>query len=116
MRRRLRMRRGYLSMTKISLGVRVAIFTLVFSTHFVRAQESGAPQQTTVPVLVELFTSEGCSTCPPADRLLINLKQNQPVAGVQIVALGFHVDYWDHQGWRDRFSSPHYTKRQQIYG
>lgn len=67
------------------------------------------------PVLVELFTSEGCGNCPPADRQLAFLENQQPVAAADVITLGFHVDYFNDRGWKDAYSDARYTKRQQLY-
>jgi len=76
---------------------------------------SAAPQAATGgPVVLELFTSQGCSSCPPADKLLTRLSQDSALAG-RVIPLSFHVDYWDYIGWQDPFDSPRWSERQREY-
>ena len=68
-----------------------------------------------MPVLVELFTSEGCSSCPPADVNLSRIEKAQSFANADVITLSLHVDYWNSLGWQDAYSSPLYSRRQQLY-
>jgi hypothetical protein len=94
----------------IRLWLTAGLGVLLFGTHGSVAADSAQ----TAPVLVELFTSEGCSSCPPAEALLRKL-DTQLVQGAQVIVLEEHVDYWDDLGWKDPFSSHLWTARQTEY-
>ena len=106
------MRRLFLSLATTGVSVMIG---------FVGMRATGSPQNAKPvappawPVVVELFTSEGCSSCPPADALLAKLDEVGRVGNAEVVALEEHVDYWDEQGWRDPFSSHDWTTRQYSY-
>lgn len=99
----------YASVVLSPIGILMCL--LWAGSSFAGTELRSGPEQVT---MLELYTSEGCSSCPPADRWLSNLV-GRPGLWQQFVPLAFHVDYWDYIGWKDRFASAAYGKRQSRY-
>jgi hypothetical protein len=91
---------------------RISLIAFAIVTSILAVQAPAAAQN---PVVVELFTSEGCSSCPPADALLVKLSAQQSKDGPPLILMGEHVDYWNYIGWTDRFSSKQFSERQSEY-
>lgn len=93
--------------------MRRPLFAAMLALFLLTAREA-TPAPEPGPVVIELFTSQGCSSCPPADRLLTKLSRDPKLAG-RVIPLSFHVDYWNYIGWSDPFSSKRWSQRQEGY-
>ena len=97
------------------LSILASLPVLILLVIFAGQVPGRASSPGTGPIVLELFTSEGCSSCPPADKLLGELERRASVNGRPILIMSEHVDYWDGLGWKDRFSSSVFTQRQTDY-
>ena len=104
---------------RLAGGLTLASLSLFGAMALIRPHAQASPRAPgaapRTPVVVELFTSEGCSSCPPADALLARLAEELLDGNVQLIALEEHVDYWNDLGWADPFSSRDWTSRQNVY-
>jgi hypothetical protein len=110
---------GVLRPAAVVLAAALGLGGILVARSYAEQSAAAAPTAspdaaTAAPVVVELFTSQGCSSCPPADRLLTRMMRDPKLAS-EVIPLAFHVDYWDHQGWNDPFSSHGWTERQEAY-
>ena len=103
------------STLKWGLGAVLLVALFGVAIHNKRYVRAAPPPEGHNAVVVELFTSEGCSSCPPADKLLAEMEREQPFANAEVIALEEHVDYWNKLGWTDPFSSDSATVRQYAY-
>jgi hypothetical protein len=99
----------------VAVAATILLLAVLRSTKTLAAGPGAPPSAAKNSVVVELFTSEGCSSCPPADELLGQLRQERNSNRAEVIPLGFHVDYWDSPGWHDRFDSSAFSRRQEDY-
>lgn len=95
-------------------AVSISLFSIDPTFTFAQSASVTAAQSPAIAI-VELFTSEGCSSCPPADALLRQVHLKQAPSGQLVVGISEHVTYWNHLGWKDPYSSPLFTDRQSTY-